>query len=322
MKLIEIRGLKTYFFMSTGTVRAVDGIDFSMDDRQMVGIVGESGCGKSVTALSLMQLVPNPPGRIVEGEIIFEGEDLLKKTEEEMQKIRGGKIAMSFQDPMTYLNPVKRAGEQIAEAIRLHQGVEKEEALEMAVESIELVGIPSPSERAMDYPHQLSGGMRQRIMIAMALSCKPQLLIADEPTTALDVITQDEILELMENLKDELGTSIILITHDLAIVAGLCNRVAVMYAGNIVEYADTIPLYDDPLHPYTKGLLNSILRLDKGKERLISIKGSVPNLVNPPPGCKFSPRCPQSMPICSKQIPPLLDVGGNSLVACHLYGGA
>lgn len=308
--------------MSTGTVRAVDGIDFSMDDRQMVGIVGESGCGKSVTALSLMQLVPNPPGRIVEGEIIFEGEDLLKKTEEEMQKIRGGKIAMSFQDPMTYLNPVKRAGEQIAEAIILHQGVEKEEALEMAVESIELVGIPSPSERAMDYPHQLSGGMRQRIMIAMALSCKPQLLIADEPTTALDVITQDEILELMENLKDELGTSIILITHDLAIVAGLCNRVAVMYAGNIVEYADTIPLYDDPLHPYTKGLLNSILRLDKGKERLISIKGSVPNLVNPPPGCKFHPRCPQSMPLCSKQIPPLLDVGGNSLVACHLYGDA
>jgi len=308
--------------MSTGTVRAVDGIDFSMDDRQMVGIVGESGCGKSVTALSLMQLVPNPPGRIVEGEIIFEGEDLLKKTEEEMQKIRGGKIAMSFQDPMTYLNPVKRAGEQIAEAIRLHQGVEKEEAHEMAVESIKLVGIPSPSERAMDYPHQLSGGMRQRIMIAMALSCKPQLLIADEPTTALDVITQDEILELMENLKDELGTSIILITHDLAIVAGLCNRVAVMYAGNIVEYADTIPLYDDPLHPYTKGLLNSILRLDKGKERLISIKGSVPNLVNLPPGCKFNPRCPQSMPLCSKQIPPLLDVGGNSLVACHLYGGA
>lgn len=322
MKLIEIRGLKTYFFMSTGTVRAVDGIDFSMDDRQMVGIVGESGCGKSVTALSLMQLVPNPPGRIVEGEIIFEGEDLLKKTEEEMQKIRGGKIAMSFQDPMTYLNPVKRGGEQIAEAIRLHQGVEKEEALEMAVESIELVGIPSPSERAMDYPHQLSGGMRQRIMIAMALSCKPKLLIADEPTTALDVITQDEILELMENLKDELGTSIILITHDLAIIAGLCNRVAVMYAGNIVEYADTIPLYDDPLHPYTKGLLNSILRLDKGKERLSSIKGSVPNLVNPPPGCKFNPRCLQSMPICSKQIPPLLDVGGNSLVACHLYGGA
>ena len=322
MKLIEIRGLKTHFFMSTGTVRAVDGIDFSMDDRQMVGIVGESGCGKSVTALSLMQLVPNPPGRIVEGEIIFEGEDLLKKTEEEMQKIRGGKIAMSFQDPMTYLNPVKRAGEQIAEAIRLHQGVEKEEANEMAVESIELVGIPSPSERAMDYPHQLSGGMRQRIMIAMALSCKPKLLIADEPTTALDVITQDEILELMENLKDELGTSIILITHDLAIVAGLCNRVAVMYAGNIVEYADTIPLYDDPLHPYTKGLLNSILRLDKGKERLISIKGSVPNLVNLPPGCKFNPRCPQSMPLCSKQIPPLLDVGGNSLVACHLYGGA
>lgn len=322
MKLIEIRGLKTYFFMSTGTVRAVDGIDFSMDDRQMVGIVGESGCGKSVTALSLMQLVPNPPGRIVEGEIIFEGEDLLKKTEEEMQKIRGGKIAMSFQDPMTYLNPVKRAGEQIAEAIILHQGVEKEEAHEMAVESIKLVGIPSPSERAMDYPHQLSGGMRQRIMIAMALSCKPQLLIADEPTTALDVITQDEILELMENLKDELGTSIILITHDLAIVASLCNRVAVMYAGNIVEYADTIPIYDDPLHPYTKGLLNSILRLDKGKERLSSIKGSVPNLVNLPPGCKFHPRCPHSMPLCSKQIPPLLDVGGNSLVACHLYGGA
>ncbi len=264
----------------------------------------------------------NPPGRIVDGEIIFKGEDLLKKTEEEMQKIRGGKIAMSFQDPMTYLNPVKRAGEQIAEAIILHQGVDKKEALEMAVESIELVGIPSPSDRAMDYPHQLSGGMRQRIMIAMALSCKPQLLIADEPTTALDVITQDEILELMENLKDELGTSFILITHDLAIVAGLCDRVAVMYAGNIVEYADTIPLYDDPLHPYTKGLLNSILRLDKGKERLVSIKGSVPNLVNPPPGCKFYPRCPHSMPLCSKQIPPLLDVGGHSLVACHLYGGA
>jgi len=308
--------------MSTGTVRAVDGIDFSMDDRQMVGIVGESGCGKSVTALSVMQLVPNPPGRIVEGEIIFEGEDLLKKTEEEMQKIRGGRIAMSFQDPMTYLNPVKRAGEQIAEAIILHQGVEKKEALEMAVESIELVGISSPSERAMDYPHQLSGGMRQRIMIAMALSCKPHLLIADEPTTALDVITQDEILELMDNLKHELGTSIILITHDLAIVAGLCNRVAVMYAGNIVEYADTIPLYDEPLHPYTKGLLNSILRLDRGRERLESIKGNVPNLVNPPPGCKFYPRCPHSMPLCSKQIPPLLDVGGRRLVACHLYGGA
>ncbi|MFB0544052.1 MAG: ABC transporter ATP-binding protein [Candidatus Bathyarchaeia archaeon] len=321
MKLLEIRGLKTYFFMSTGTVRAVDGVDFSMEDKQMVGIVGESGCGKSVTALSVMSLVPNPPGRIVAGEIIFEGEDLLKKTDEEMQKIRGGRIAMSFQDPMTYLNPVKRAGEQIAEAITLHQRVEKEEALEMAVESIELVGIPSPSERAKDYPHQLSGGMRQRIMIAMSMSCKPHLLIADEPTTALDVITQDEILELMENLKHELGTSTILITHDLAIVAGLCDRVAVMYAGNVVEYADTSPLYDDPLHPYTNGLMNSILRLDRGKERLESITGSVPDLVNPPPGCKFHPRCPHSMPLCSNQSPPLLDVGGHRLVACHLYGG-
>jgi len=305
--------------MSTGTVRAVDGVDFSIDTEQTVGIVGESGCGKSVTALSVMRLVPHPPGRTIAGDIVFEGQNLLRKTEEEMQRIRGGRIAMSFQDPMTYLNPVKKVGEQIAEAITLHQNVDKKEALEAAVEMIKLVGIPSPYERAMDYPHQLSGGMRQRVMIAMALSCKPRLLIADEPTTALDVIIQDEILELIQNLRKEVGTSTILITHDLAIVAGLCDYVAVMYAGSIIERGKTINVFDEPLHPYTKGLLNSIPRLDRGKERLKSIKGSVPNLVNPPLGCKFHPRCPDATPICRTEMPQMLDAGAERLVACHLH---
>lgn len=317
--LLEIKGLKTHFFTSYGTVKAVDGIDFHISKGETLGLVGESGCGKSVTALSIMRLVPDPPGRIVEGQILFEGKDILKLNEEEMRRIRGSKIAISFQDPMTYLNPVKRVGDQVAEAILLHQDVTREEALEKAVETMEVVEIPSSAERARDYPHQFSGGMRQRIMIAMAICCGPALLIADEPTTNLDVLVQDQILEMMEDLKARIGASILLITHDLGVVAEVSNRVIVMYAGNIMEVSDVISIFQEPLHPYTQGLLESIPRLSMGKERLKSIKGVVPNLIDPLPGCKFHPRCPRAMEICGKERPGFAEIGGR-YVSCHLYG--
>lgn len=317
--ILEIKGLKTHFFTSYGTVKAVDGIDFQINKGETLGLVGESGCGKSVTALSIMRLVPDPPGRIVEGQILFEGVDLLKMREEEMRRIRGSKIAISFQDPMTYLNPVKRVGDQVAEAILLHQDVTKDEALEKAVETMEIVEIPSAAERARDYPHQFSGGMRQRIMIAMAICCGPDLLIADEPTTNLDVLVQDQILEMMEDLQEKMGASILLITHDLGVVAEVSDRVIVMYAGNIMEISDVIGIFQEPLHPYTQGLLESIPRLSRGKERLKSIKGVVPNLIAPLPGCKFHPRCPKAMDVCGEKRPELVKIG-ERYVSCHLYG--
>ncbi|MEC9488170.1 MAG: ABC transporter ATP-binding protein, partial [Halanaerobium sp.] len=290
--LIEVRGLQTYFYTEDGVVKAVDGVDFEIYKGETLGVVGESGCGKSVTSLSIMRLIPNPPGKIVGGDILFEGDSLLKKSESEMRKIRGNDISMIFQEPMTSLNPVYTVGDQIAEAIILHQKVSKKEAIERAVEMLRKVGIPLPEQRVNEYPHQLSGGMRQRVMIAMALSCNPKMLIADEPTTALDVTIQAQILELMNELKNEFDASIMMITHDLGVIAEVADRVAVMYAGKIVEYSDAVSIFKNPKHPYTWGLLKSIPRLDKTTERLMNIEGVVPNPLFFPDGCKFHTRCP------------------------------
>ena len=315
--ILKVQGLKTHFFTSYGTVKAVDGVDFHLERGETLGLVGESGCGKSVTSLSIMRLVPDPPGKIIAGKILFNGINLLDLTDEEMRRIRGAKIAMSFQDPMTYLNPVKKVGEQVAEAIHLHQDIIKGDAMEKTMNIMELVGIPSARERYNDYPHQFSGGMRQRIMIAMALSCNPDILIADEPTTNLDVLVQDQILELIKELQRNLNTSIIMITHDLGVVSEVSDRVAVMYAGKVVEIADVIDLFKEPLHPYTEGLLNSIPIIGAEKKRLSSIGGVVPNLIDPMPGCVFEPRCPKAMELC-KTRPIMKEINGR-IVACHLY---
>lgn len=317
-KLVEIRNLKTHFHTEDGVVPAVDGVSMYVNKGETLGVVGESGCGKSVTSLSVMRLIPNPPGRIVEGEILFEGEDLLKKSEPEMRKIRGNDISMIFQEPMTSLNPVYTVGDQIAEAIELHQGLSKKEALQKAVEMLRLVGIPLPERRVHEYPHQLSGGMRQRVMIAMALSCNPKLLIADEPTTALDVTIQAQILELMKKLKKELGMAIMLITHDLGVVAEMCERIVVMYAGKIVEEADAVSLFKNPIHPYTEGLLRSIPRLDGNRSKLHVIEGVVPNPLNLPRGCRFHPRCPYAKEICREQEPRLEQAGPGRHISCWL----
>jgi oligopeptide/dipeptide ABC transporter ATP-binding protein len=315
--ILRVQGLKTHFFTSYGTVKAVDGIDFHLDKGETLGLVGESGCGKSVTSLSIMRLVPDPPGKIIAGEILFDETNILSLTEEEMRRIRGSKIAMSFQDPMTYLNPVKKVGVQVAEAILLHQDIPKEDAKEKTVSIMELVGIPSAEERYDDYPHQFSGGMRQRIMISIALSCNPDILIADEPTTNLDVLVQDQILELINELQRNLNTSIIMITHDLGVVAEVCDRVAVMYAGKIIEVAGVLKLFKEPLHPYTQGLLDSIPIIGAEKKRLNSIGGVVPNLIDPIQGCVFEPRCQKSMDSC-KERPNMKETNGR-IVACHLY---
>jgi len=315
--ILRVQGLKTHFFTSYGTVKAVDGVDFHLERGETLGLVGESGCGKSVTSLSIMRLVPDPPGKIIAGKILFNGTNLLDLTDEEMRRIRGAKIAMSFQDPMTYLNPVKKVGEQVAEAILLHQDIIKEDAKEKTMNIMELVGIPSAIERYNDYPHQFSGGMRQRIMIAMALSCNPDILIADEPTTNLDVLVQDQILELIKELQHNLNTSIIMITHDLGVVSEVSDRVAVMYAGKVVEIADVMDLFKEPLHPYTQGLLNSIPIIGAEKKRLSSIGGVVPNLIDPMPGCVFEPRCSKAMESC-KTRPMMKKINGR-IVACHLY---
>jgi len=288
--LIKVEDLKTYFYTEDGTVPAVDGVSFSIEAGKTMGLVGESGCGKSVTSLSIMRLIP-PPGKITGGKIIFDGTDLLELPESEMRRIRGNKISMIFQEPMTSLNPVFTIGSQIAEVIQLHQGLDKNSAMEKAIEMMRLVGIPSPELRAKDYPHQLSGGMRQRIMIAMALACNPRLLIADEPTTALDVTIQAQILELIKELREKLGMSVLLITHNLGVVAETADNVAVMYAGKIVEYGTVRDIFKNPLHPYTWGLLQAIPRLDTTRERLLTIEGSVPDMISLPPGCKFAPRC-------------------------------
>lgn len=318
-ELISIENLQTQFKTDGKIVRAVDNISFSLHEKETVAIVGESGSGKSVTSLSIMRLIPNPPGEIVGGRIIFHGEDLLTLTEKKMREIRGNKISMIFQEPMTSLNPVHRIGDQIAEAIILHQGLKKHEAWELAVDLLRTIGIPSPEKRAFDYPHQLSGGMRQRVMIAMALSCRPDLLIADEPTTALDVTIQAQILDLMGKMREDFGMAIMLITHDLAVVAEMADRVIVMYAGQVMEEAPVEQLFENPLHPYTIGLLKSIPKLDGDHNRLYVIDGSVPDLSMLPPGCSFYPRCPNAGPRCSNERPGLVRMADGRQVCCWLH---
>ncbi|NLM41643.1 MAG: ABC transporter ATP-binding protein [Firmicutes bacterium] len=314
--LLSVRDLKTYFYTDDGVVPAVDGVSFELKKGGTLGIVGESGCGKSVTSLTIMGLIPQPPGKIEGGVIEFEGRDLLKLSEAEMRHIRGNEISMIFQEPMTSLNPVFTVGNQIMEAIMLHQGASKAEAREKAIEMLRLVGIPSPEKRVDDYPHQMSGGMRQRVMIAMALSCNPKLLIADEPTTALDVTIQAQILDLMRELREELGTAIMMITHDLGVIAELVEKVVVMYTGRIVEAADTYTIFKNPKHPYTIGLLASIPRLDSDGSRLKAIPGTVPTPGNFPEGCGFHPRCAFARELCARKRPPSFDLGNDHHVAC------
>lgn len=318
MPLLRVEGLRVQFQTEEGTVTAVDGVDLILREGEVLALVGESGCGKTVTCLSLLRLIPNPPGRITGGRILFNGNNLLNKSEREMQAIRGNEIAMIFQEPMTSLNPVFTVGEQICEVIRLHQGVDKREAWSRAVEMLRLVQIPLAEKRMREYPHQLSGGMRQRVMIAMALSCHPKVLIADEPTTALDVTIQAQILELMQDLNRRLGTAIILVTHDLGLVAEMAERVVVMYSGQIVEEGEVEDLFDDPVHPYTRGLLYSRPSAGKKGERLYTIPGVVPDLVRLPPGCRFHPRCPVARKICREREPELLPLENGRKVRCWL----
>jgi len=318
-ELLSIKNLKTYFYTEDGVVKAVDDVSLSIREGETLGVVGESGCGKSITAMSILKLIPNPPGKIVDGEIIFEGKDLTKATDAEIRKIRGNKISVIFQEPMTSLNPVFTIGDQIIEAIVLHQNMNKEQARERAIEMLKLVGIPRADEVVDAYPHELSGGMRQRAMIAMAMACNPKLLIADEPTTALDVTIQAQILDLMRELKNKTNTSIMLITHDLGVVAEMADHVVVMYAGKIVEEADVYEIFKNPMHPYTIGLLESKPILNQDKERLNSIPGQVPNPLNMPEGCYFHPRCSKAMDICRKEQPTLCTVKDGHKVACHLY---
>jgi oligopeptide transport system ATP-binding protein len=318
-KLLDIRNLRTYFYTEDGVVPAVDGVNLYVKRGETLGVVGESGCGKSQTSLSVMRLIPMPPGKIMEGsEILFEGQDLLKKSESEMRKIRGNDISMIFQEPMTSLNPVYTIGDQIAEAIQLHQGLNHREAINKAIDMLRLVGIPLPDRRVKEYPHQLSGGMRQRVMIAMALSCNPKLLVADEPTTALDVTIQAQILELMKRLKKELGMAIMLITHDLGVVAEMAERVVVMYAGKVVEEGDVVSIFKNPIHPYTEGLLKSIPRMDAEAGKLHVIEGVVPNPLHMPEGCRFNPRCPYAIDKCRETQPPLEQIAPGRWVACFL----
>ena len=321
--LLEVKDLQTSFSTDMGVARAVDHVSFRLHEGQVLGIVGESGCGKSVTALSIMRLVAPPSGEIVGGEVRFDGRDLLAFSEEEMQSVRGNQISMIFQEPMTSLNPVFRVGDQITEAIRRHRKVSRQGALDQAMDLLRQVGIPSPEARVLDYPHQMSGGMRQRVMIAMALSCSPRLIIADEPTTALDVTIQAQILDLLLRLRDETKTAILLITHDLGVIAETADHVAVMYTGRIVEEATVSDLFKSPLHPYTQGLMRSIPARkagEEGKKRLEAIKGVVPSLLNLPPGCKFNTRCPYVFDKCLIDPEPhFLLPGGGHPVRCWLY---
>ena len=318
--VLDVKNLQTVFFTNSGLFRAVDDVSFSVRRGETLAIVGESGCGKSVTALSIMRLVPDPPGRIVGGSVTLEGTELLELDEAEMRAIRGNRISMIFQEPMTSLNPVIRIGDQITEAVRLHRSITRKEAWAKAVEMLRLVRIPEPERRATEYPHQLSGGMRQRAMIAMALACRPALLIADEPTTALDVTIQAQILALIVELQKELGTGLILITHDLGVVAQTAQRVIVMYAGKKVEEASVEALFENPRHPYTRGLMASMPAVatfgSNSDARLVEIPGMVPSLTNLPPGCAFAPRCPLAIDRCRAEYPPLQDWGDNHLAAC------
>ena len=318
-RILEVNDLKTYFGTDEGTVKAVDGVTFHIDRGETLAVVGESGSGKSVTSLSIMRLIASPPGRIAGGEMLFEGQDLVTKNESQMRKIRGNDISMIFQEPMTSLNPVYTVGDQIAEAIQLHQHKNRKQAMKLATEMLDLVGIPEPGKRVHNYPHQMSGGMRQRVMIAMALSCGPKLLIADEPTTALDVTIQAQILDLMRQLQREIGMSILFITHDLGVVAEIADRVVVMYAGRAVEEGSVEDIFAKPQMPYTLGLMNSIPRVDKAaehQERLEAIPGNVPNPLYLPQGCSFHPRCGFVRDKCKEAIPPLEDTGGGHMVRC------
>ncbi len=321
--LLEVNGLKTYFHTYEGVARAVDGVTYHLDPGEALGIVGESGCGKSVTASSIMRIVPEPPGKIVGGQILFQGQDLTQLSQKAMRRIRGRSIAMIFQEPMTSLNPVYTVGNQIAEMFILHRGMNKRTAMDASVEMLDRVQIPAPRRRAAEYPHQLSGGMRQRAMIAMALACDPELLIADEPTTALDVTVQAQILDLMIKLKEELKTAVQIITHDLGVIAETADRIVVMYAGRVVEEAATVALFQNTLHPYTQGLLNSIPLLGSRtageQQTLEEIKGMVPSLYGLPEGCKFRERCPQAMPICRENEPDLTAAGDGHAVRCWLH---
>lgn len=319
--LLEVKDLKTYFYTEEGITPAVDGLSFTLKDGETLAIVGESGCGKSVTSLSILRIFPSPPGKIEGGDIYYKGESLLHKTEKEMRKIRGNEISMIFQEPLTSLNPVFTVGQQICESLVMHQGMNKKEAREKGIEMLKKVGIPSPEKVIDDYPHQLSGGMRQRVMIAMALACNPAILIADEPTTALDVTIQAQILKLLGDLKKEMNTAIILITHDLGIVAQIAQNVMVMYAGQAVEYGDVRTLFKHTLHPYTLGLLKSIPVIGDDKESLFSIKGSIPSAKDYPKGCRFCPRCEQATERCLKQAPELREAEPGHWVRCWLYEG-
>ncbi len=318
-KLLEIKGLKTYFNTEDGVAKAVNGVDYHVYKGETLGVVGESGSGKSVTSLSIMRLIPNPPGFIAGGQVLFDGQDLLQLSYQEMRKVRGNKISMIFQEPMTSLNPVFTIGNQIMEPIILHENLSLKEAEDRAVEMLDKVGIPGARDRLNDYPHQFSGGMRQRVMIAMALACDPKLLIADEPTTALDVTIQAQILELMVELRENNPeSSIILITHDMAVVAETCDRIAVMYCGRIQEMASVDDIFYNPLHPYTRGLLESIPNPAKKKDRLFAIPGIVPNLMDLPVGCKFCTRCDQKMDICEVEEPPMVEIKEGHFLRCHL----
>lgn len=314
--LLKIEELKTYFDTFAGLVKAVDGVSLEVREGETLGLVGESGSGKSVTALSVLRIVPKP-GKIVNGKIIFKGENLLNKTENDLQKIRGKEIGYIFQDPATSLNPVLSVADQLTEVIKIHQNVTKKEALEKAIELFRFVEIPDPEIKIWNYPHQLSGGMKQRIAVARALACNPNLLLADEPTTNLDVTIQAQILQLMKNLKQKLGMSMILITHDMGIVAGVADRITVLYAGRVCETADTKTIFYQPLHPYTNALLIAVPNLALRKEKLSVIPGTIPNLVEPPSGCRFHPRCKYANQICKEEIPELIEIEPEHFVACH-----
>ena len=317
MSLLEIRDLVIHYITDDGVVQAVNGIDLDLEEGDTLGLVGETGAGKTTTALGVLRLVPDPPGKVIGGRILYRGEDIMEKTDAQMRKIRGGEISMIFQDPMTALNPVLKVGDQIAEVIHLHGKCSRTEAMEKAMEMLEMVGIPR--ERASDYPHQFSGGMKQRVVIAIALSCNPKLLLADEPTTALDVTIQAQVLEMMNDLKKQFGTSMILITHDLGVVAESCDKVAIMYAGEIVEYGTLEHIFNEVAHPYTKGLFGSLPSLDKDVRRLSPIEGLMPDPANLPEGCKFHPRCPMATEARAKRCPVATEIAPGHIVRCLMY---
>ena len=318
--VLQVKGLKTYYYTEEGVVPAVDGLDFEVEPGETFAIVGESGCGKSVTSLSILRLIPSPPGKIIDGEIIYHGQDLVKKSEREMRSIRGNDISMIFQEPMTSLNPVFTVGQQIGESFRFHQQMGKAEMLKKSIEMLRLVGIPEPEKRVRQYPHEFSGGMRQRVMIAIAFACDPKILICDEPTTALDVTIQGQILDIIKNLQKKNQTSVIMITHDLGVVANIAQKIAVMYSGIIVESGTCEDIFYRPRHPYTWALIRSVPRLDlKNKQELATIPGTPPDLLNPPVGCPFCTRCSYCMPICKEEMPEATEFGGEHKAACWLH---